>query len=72
MKSIGLNRIEEKCEYLGQELDTRCKIFTAVYVPSDYQLNEYCSKKEHHNCPFYSAAESSNSLNVNEFRSMNL
>lgn len=53
MRIIGLNRAEEKCIYLDEDPEPKCRVFTEVYVPSDFQLDEYCRTKDHQKCPFY-------------------
>jgi len=30
-----------------------CKAFDKPYVPSLFELEEYCRTKEHRKCPFY-------------------
>jgi hypothetical protein len=42
-----------KCPHLKQWLVATCAIDENVYVPSAFQLHEYCNTKGHKKCPFF-------------------
>jgi hypothetical protein len=43
-----------RCPHLGLWAVAACRIDeTAVYVPSDFQIQEYCKSKCHKKCPFF-------------------
>jgi len=42
-----------KCPHLRRWTVAACKIDDRVYVPSVFQLEEYCKKREHKRCPFF-------------------
>ncbi|MBF0541667.1 MAG: hypothetical protein HQK91_09500 [Nitrospirae bacterium] len=72
MKNIGLNRTEEKCRYLFKEPEPKCKVFIEIYVPSDFQIDEYCLTIDHKKCPFYSIAEDATTLGEKELMLYNI
>jgi len=41
------------CPHLNLWLVAACKIDGVVYVPSGFQLREYCKSKSHKKCPFF-------------------
>jgi hypothetical protein len=71
MKNIGLNRVEQKCRYLDKDPEPKCKVFTDTYVPSDFQVDEYCTTIDHQKCPFYSIAEDGVTLSEREIMLFN-
>jgi hypothetical protein len=42
-----------KCPYLSGDYTYRCEAENKLYVPSDFQLHEYCKAKRYKICPFY-------------------
>jgi hypothetical protein len=42
-----------KCTHLIKGRILSCKALERPYVPSLYQLAEYCRSAEHRKCPFY-------------------
>jgi hypothetical protein len=42
-----------KCPHLKLWLVATCKINEKAYVPSAFQLHEYCKTKGHKRCPFF-------------------
>jgi hypothetical protein len=30
-----------------------CEALKSLYVPSQFEIEEYCTRKEHRKCPFY-------------------
>lgn len=42
-----------KCPFLKGEYMLSCAADKAVYVPSIFELNEYCKENRHKMCPFY-------------------
>jgi hypothetical protein len=42
-----------KCPHLIKRLIVSCKAFDAPYVPSLFEIQEYCRTKDHRKCPFY-------------------
>jgi hypothetical protein len=42
-----------KCPYLKRWLVATCMIEDKIYVPSIFQLQEYCKTKGHKKCPFF-------------------
>ncbi len=45
-----------KCPHLQGEYLQSCKASKAVYVPSQFEFDEYCTQSIHTMCPFYSKA----------------
>lgn len=43
-----------KCPYLKKWVTFTCQALDRPYFPTAFQLNEYCKKKEHQKCPFFS------------------
>jgi len=41
-----------KCPHLSKWVTFSCKANEKVYFPTDFQLEEYCKKREHKKCPF--------------------
>lgn len=52
---ISCQYMEEvmKCPHLRRWSVAACRIDEKVYVPSVFQLEEYCKKREHKKCPFF-------------------
>jgi hypothetical protein len=42
-----------KCPHLMKWVITSCKAPDKPYMPSLFELEEYCSTKDHRKCPFY-------------------
>lgn len=42
-----------KCPHLRRWTVAACRIDEKVYVPSVFQLEEYCKTREHKKCPFF-------------------
>jgi len=42
-----------KCPHLTIWLTFACKASEKLYFPSDFQIEEYCRRKEHRKCPFF-------------------
>lgn len=42
-----------KCPYLTGNYMFSCTAAKAVYVPSIFELDEYCKESRHTMCPFY-------------------
>jgi len=42
-----------KCPHLIKWLTYACKAGEKLYFPSEFQLEEYCKKKDHRKCPFF-------------------
>jgi len=42
-----------KCPHLMKWVAPFCKALDRPYVPSQFELEEYCKTKEHRKCPFY-------------------
>jgi len=50
-----------KCEYLEKTPRLRCTIHKDyLYIPSAFQLKEYCGTERHAICPFFSKRTSDN------------
>jgi hypothetical protein len=45
--------MEMKCPQIKKWVSFFCKADKGIYVPSFFQLNEYCMTKEHLKCPFF-------------------
>ena len=43
-----------KCPHLQKWVVSVCKADADPYVPSNFQLHEYCRTKRHNKCPLYS------------------
>jgi hypothetical protein len=43
-----------KCPHLIKWLSFACKAQEKLYFPSPFQIQEYCKRKYHKRCPFYS------------------
>lgn len=43
----------KKCAHLVNGKKAACKALNKVYVPSLFQLVEYCRSREYRKCPFY-------------------
>jgi hypothetical protein len=41
-----------KCPHLNRWIVATCKIGERIYLPSVFQLEEYCRTKDHKKCPF--------------------
>ncbi len=42
-----------KCTHLIKGSTLFCKALEKLYIPSLFELAEYCRTKEHRRCPFY-------------------
>jgi len=42
-----------KCLFLEGRHDPNCKALQKTYVPSPFELREYCKSNRHKVCPFY-------------------
>lgn len=42
-----------KCQYLMKWVISSCNALDELYVPSLFELQEYCYSKDHRKCPFY-------------------
>lgn len=42
-----------KCPHLNRWIIATCKIDDRTYVPSVFQLDEYCKTRGHKRCPFF-------------------
>ncbi len=42
-----------KCPHLRRWTVAACRIDEKLYVPSVFQLEEYCRTREHRKCPFF-------------------
>lgn len=42
-----------KCPHLIKWVVSSCKALDKTYVPSLFELVEYCRTQEHRKCPFY-------------------
>lgn len=42
-----------QCLYLIKRGKPHCMAVNNAYVPSMFQLSEYCTTKDHKKCPFY-------------------
>lgn len=42
-----------RCPHLKREKATACIALEREYMPSTFELREYCEKKGHKKCPFY-------------------
>jgi len=42
-----------KCPYLTKWIIFTCQAGEVPYVPSLFQLEEYCKSKQHKKCPFF-------------------
>jgi len=50
-----------RCEFFNEEPRLRCTIHTErLYIPSAFQLKEYCGTERHAICPFFSKRTSNN------------
>jgi hypothetical protein len=50
-----------KCEFFSETPRLRCMIHKErLYVPSAFQLKEYCGTERHAICPFFSKLSSDN------------
>lgn len=43
-----------KCPFLRDWIVSACRAGDTPYMPSRFQLQEYCKNKDHRKCPFYS------------------
>jgi hypothetical protein len=44
-----------KCPHLFKWLTYACKAKKQLYVPSSFQLEEYCKCRSHSKCPFFAS-----------------
>ncbi len=42
-----------KCPHLGRLEILTCKVEEKPYIPSLFELQEYCKGERHRRCPFY-------------------
>jgi hypothetical protein len=42
-----------KCPHLMKWVRASCEAFEKPYLPSMFELEEYCRRKDHRKCPFY-------------------
>jgi hypothetical protein len=42
-----------KCPHIMKWGSFFCGVDEGIYVPSSFQMNEYCMTKEHSKCPFF-------------------
>lgn len=42
-----------KCPHLAKWVVSVCKAVSNTYVPSNFELQEYCKTKSHKKCPFF-------------------
>jgi hypothetical protein len=42
-----------KCPHLNRWVVATCRVGEKIYVPSVFQLQEYCKTREHKRCPFF-------------------
>ncbi|HEB75445.1 MAG TPA: hypothetical protein ENJ04_03740 [Nitrospirae bacterium] len=43
-----------KCPFLREWMASPCRAGDTPYVPSGFQLTEYCRSTDHRKCPFFS------------------
>ncbi len=43
-----------QCSFLEGKRILSCRSLGAVYIPSMFELNEYCTQDKHKKCPFFS------------------
>jgi len=67
---LGLNDIGAimKCPQLNHWSVAACKILDEIYVPSEFQLQEYCRSKKHKKCPFYARLNAGKEIMPSEWR----
>ncbi len=46
-----------KCQYLSGKYMRFCSVSREPYVPSAFELGEYCATGRHQMCPFYQKKE---------------
>jgi hypothetical protein len=56
-----------RCPYLADNPLYRCEAADKLYVPSDFQLREYCKAKRYKRCPFYLFLSQINALDSKDF-----
>jgi hypothetical protein len=42
-----------RCPHLKKQVIATCRAEDKAYVPSIFQLHEYCRSRDHRKCPFY-------------------
>ncbi len=45
-----------QCSFLEGKRILSCRSLGAVYIPSIFELNEYCTQDRHKKCPFFSVS----------------
>lgn len=45
-----------QCSFLEGKRILSCRSLGAVYIPSMFELNEYCTQDKHKKCPFFSVS----------------
>jgi hypothetical protein len=51
-----------RCPFLEGRRILACRSLGAVYVPSLFELDEYCRHERHKKCPFYSGPSHAGAL----------
>lgn len=51
-----------QCPFLEGKRILSCRSLGAVYIPSIFELNEYCTRDRHKKCPFFSATGKKDAL----------
>jgi len=46
-----------QCSFLEGRRILSCRSLGAVYIPSIFELNEYCTQDKHKKCPFFSPSK---------------
>ncbi len=46
-----------QCSFLEGRRILSCRSLGAVYIPSIFELKEYCTQDKHKKCPFFSTPE---------------
>ncbi len=42
-----------KCPFLKGDYVSSCKAIEEIYIPSQFEINEYCRSKNYNVCPLY-------------------
>ncbi|OGW27439.1 MAG: hypothetical protein A2X59_07275 [Nitrospirae bacterium GWC2_42_7] len=53
-----------KCPHLIKWVIASCKALDKPYIPSIFELDEYCRTKDHRKCPFFLLDINNTSRNV--------
>ncbi len=54
-----------KCHFLTGKYMLSCMADRAVYIPSIFELDEYCKSGRHKMCPFYCEVEGDGKVVIN-------